>query len=173
MSKQNNLKDFLKDVADTIREKKGTDDLINPQDFSNEIANMSGSGADGGDILQFYNGTSGEHHFIDTATGECYPGTPDNYDGYFIITGENTFEAYSTRSVNGNYVMGFIRNPTHSTKVLITGVTDMGADLGVLVDTTLDAGLGFDNLQVGYNFPVNSTITLNINDKTYNIKLKQ
>lgn len=43
MSKQNNLKDFLKDVADTIREKKGTDDLINPQDFSNEIANMSGS----------------------------------------------------------------------------------------------------------------------------------
>ena len=37
MSKQNNLTDFLTDVADAIREKKGTTDKINPQDFSDEI----------------------------------------------------------------------------------------------------------------------------------------
>ena len=37
MAKNDNLKDFLTDVADAIREKKGTTDLINPQSFSDEI----------------------------------------------------------------------------------------------------------------------------------------
>lgn len=40
MSKQNNLTDFLTDVADAIREKKGTSEKINPQDFSEEIKNL-------------------------------------------------------------------------------------------------------------------------------------
>lgn len=40
MSKANNLKDFLIDVADAIRLKKGSTDLINPQDFSSEIASL-------------------------------------------------------------------------------------------------------------------------------------
>lgn len=37
MAKNDNLKDFLTDVADAIREKKCTTDLINPQSFSDEI----------------------------------------------------------------------------------------------------------------------------------------
>lgn len=37
MSKENNITDFLTDVADAIRAKKGTTAKINPQDFSNEI----------------------------------------------------------------------------------------------------------------------------------------
>lgn len=40
MSKANNLKDFLIDLADAIRAKKGSTDLINPQDFSSEIASL-------------------------------------------------------------------------------------------------------------------------------------
>ena len=43
MSKDNNLTDFLTDVADAIREKKGTTDLINPQDFSDEIKSIKTS----------------------------------------------------------------------------------------------------------------------------------
>ena len=43
MAKDNNLTDFLTDVADAIREKKGTTDLINPQDFSNEIKGIKTS----------------------------------------------------------------------------------------------------------------------------------
>lgn len=46
MAKDNNIQDFLTDVADAIREKKGTTDLINPQDFSSEIANFKGGGVD-------------------------------------------------------------------------------------------------------------------------------
>ena len=46
MAKNNNLKDFLTDIANAIREKKGTTGAINPQDFSSEIASIeSGGGA--------------------------------------------------------------------------------------------------------------------------------
>lgn len=44
MAKNDNVKDFCKDIADAIREKKGTSDLINPQDFSAEIKSISGGG---------------------------------------------------------------------------------------------------------------------------------
>lgn len=45
MAKIDNLDDFLKDIANTIREKKGTNAPINAQDFSSEIASIStGSG---------------------------------------------------------------------------------------------------------------------------------
>lgn len=47
MAKNDNLKDFLTDVADAIREKKGTEDLINPQDFSDEIKNLPSGGGNG------------------------------------------------------------------------------------------------------------------------------
>ena len=44
MAKNNNLTDFLTDVADAIRAKKGTSAPINPQDFSAEIASIEGGG---------------------------------------------------------------------------------------------------------------------------------
>lgn len=45
MAKSDNLKDYLVDLADAIREKKGTTAKINPQDFASEIASIeSGSG---------------------------------------------------------------------------------------------------------------------------------
>jgi hypothetical protein len=45
MSKQDNLHDFLVDIADAIREKKGSSEKINPQNFSEEIRSIeSGTG---------------------------------------------------------------------------------------------------------------------------------
>ena len=44
MAKNNNLTDFLTDVADAIRTKKGTTAKINPQDFSSEIASIPTGG---------------------------------------------------------------------------------------------------------------------------------
>ena len=40
MSKQDNLHDFLVDIADAVREKKGTSDPINAQNLSEEIKNL-------------------------------------------------------------------------------------------------------------------------------------
>lgn len=48
MSKQDNLTDFLTDVADAIREKKGTTEKINPQNFSEEIRGIESVGGGGG-----------------------------------------------------------------------------------------------------------------------------
>ena len=45
MAKNDNLTDFLADVANAIREKKGTTDLINPQDFNAEIREIAGLSA--------------------------------------------------------------------------------------------------------------------------------
>ena len=42
MANTDYLKNFLTDVANAIREKKGSAGLINPQDFSNEIRNLVG-----------------------------------------------------------------------------------------------------------------------------------
>lgn len=57
MAKTDNLTDFLTDIADAIRAKKGTTNKINPQDFSAEIASISGSG--GGDSSIGYLDVSG------------------------------------------------------------------------------------------------------------------
>ena len=57
MDKTNNLQYFLTDIADAIREKKGTSDLINAQNFADEIRNMpqsgEGGGESGGDMVTY------------------------------------------------------------------------------------------------------------------------
>lgn len=45
MAKENNLTDFLTDVANAIREKKGSAEKINPQNFSDEIKSIQSGGA--------------------------------------------------------------------------------------------------------------------------------
>ena len=50
MAKTDNLTDFLTDVANAIREKKGTTGTINPQDFSSEIASIESGGGGGGAV---------------------------------------------------------------------------------------------------------------------------
>lgn len=60
MAKTDNLKDFLIDVADAIREKTGTTEPINPQDFSDTIKGIqSGGGVSEKNDVTFYdyNGT--------------------------------------------------------------------------------------------------------------------
>lgn len=47
MAKNNNLTDFLTDIADAIREKDGSSELINPQDFSNRILALQNGGGSG------------------------------------------------------------------------------------------------------------------------------
>ena len=44
MSKQDNLKDFLTDIADAVREKKGTTEPINAQNLSEEIRGIESGG---------------------------------------------------------------------------------------------------------------------------------
>lgn len=50
----NNLKDHLKEVADAIRAKKGTSELINPQDFATEIEGITSGGGSGESPWKYY-----------------------------------------------------------------------------------------------------------------------
>lgn len=60
MAKNNNLTDFLTDVADAIREREGTTEKINPQDFSNKILSLAtGGGSDAGKVLKITNKLNG------------------------------------------------------------------------------------------------------------------
>lgn len=47
MAKTNNLADYLADIANAIREKKGTNEAINAQDFASEIASIESGGGNG------------------------------------------------------------------------------------------------------------------------------
>ena len=50
-----NLRKFLKDIADAIREKTGKSELIKPVDFATEIKGITaGGGQGGGDEWQYY-----------------------------------------------------------------------------------------------------------------------
>ena len=52
MAKNNNLTDFLTDIANAIRAKKGTTVKINPQDFSSEIASIETGGTTGDAVFK-------------------------------------------------------------------------------------------------------------------------
>lgn len=54
MAKSDNLIDFLKDIADAIREKKGTSDPINAQDFADEIKNGGNSGGGTASTMEYW-----------------------------------------------------------------------------------------------------------------------
>ena len=78
MAKNNNLTDFLTDVANAIRTKKGTTGTINPQNFSSEIASIQ-TGVDTYDgniepttVLKGYKGY---------AKGVAVNGAIETYDG--------------------------------------------------------------------------------------------
>lgn len=89
MAKNNNVKDFTKDIADAIRTKKGTTDKINPQNFSDEILSLSASVSGGEyDIEQTIVDGGCELHITDGGTSDkMYYCRAIDYDGKVLKDG--------------------------------------------------------------------------------------
>ena len=101
MAKNNNLTDFLTDVANAIRTKKGTSALIDPQDFSDEIASIQG-GIEGYNVESVDNGDgtqtlviTGEDDIVTGINLQTYKfqdlANVENYGG--IIASNEEYEA--------------------------------------------------------------------------------
>ena len=67
MAKNNNLQDFLTDVANSIRTKTGTTELINAQDFSDKILNIPSGG--GNTLKNLLDATKSCRYLFENYTG--------------------------------------------------------------------------------------------------------
>ena len=68
MAKNDNLGDFLKDVADSIRTKTQTSELINAQDFSDKILSIQ-TGGGGTTVKNLLDGTKSCYYLFYNYTG--------------------------------------------------------------------------------------------------------
>lgn len=81
MAKNDNVKDFTKDIADALRVKKNSSDLINPQDFSNHILAITTGDYN---IEQVVDGDACELHITLAESDKLYRCCVIDYDGTFL-----------------------------------------------------------------------------------------
>lgn len=159
MSKQNNLTDFLTDVADAIRQKKGTQAPINPQDFSSEIASIP---TGGNNPLQYMldrsSDTDGSYLFYTNSSGPSI---------FSKLTYENliTLDFSSKHYTNTSEMFSYCTSLTTIPQLDFSSVISANSMFNVCTSlTTLD----FSNIKtIEYQFASSSSLsTLIIRNST-------
>ena len=122
MAKNNNLTDFLTGVADAIRTKKGTTDLINPQDFESEIASIETGGGGTSAVLGELNVSSnGTYEAVGKMT--LVPG--DLYQFKEQLPVETLAELYSATQGNNGEIFSIVYQEIPLTQLTIHKTDDI------------------------------------------------
>lgn len=94
MAKNNNLQDFLTDVANSIRTKTGTTAQINAQDFSNQILNIPTSGG-GTTLKNLLDATQSTYYMFINYTGTSVDDLIQPNDTENVTNMDNMFNSCS------------------------------------------------------------------------------
>ena len=136
----NILTEHFKEVADAIRAKKGTSDLINPQDFSKEIASIEGSGG-GESSWRYYriNIKETTDVFVQFYGSNV---KADMGDGEVAVVGVGLIFAYNVPAANWKAVAINVDVPTYSpTDIGTITFREQIESQGGSIDDLSDAGL--------------------------------
>ena len=123
------FKEFKTEVANAIREKKGTTDPIHPKDFGEEIKNLSGGSSD---ILYFYDGSTTDC-YCDTASGLSVCGSEiitdtSNYGNSLFKNDNGEFDAFA-HTYNG-LTIGVVKNVCKSGEFKVKWLKADGSQYG-------------------------------------------
>lgn len=136
MAKNNNLTDFLTDIADGIRAKKGTTGTINPQNFRSEIASIETAKPEQTKTVTITeNGTitiipdSGKVLTAVTVTTNVQADKPTLNAPAIALSGSNIT---ITDNLNGNFVTSYT---LYNGSTVITTTTSKTIDLSTYITT--------------------------------------
>ena len=119
----------IQDIANAIREKKGTTDPIHPKDFGEEIKNLSGGSSD---ILYFFDGST-TACYCDTASGLSVCGSEiitdtSNYGNSLFKNDNGEFDAFAY-TYNG-LTVGVVKNVFKSGEFKVKWLKADGSQYG-------------------------------------------
>lgn len=120
MAKTDNLTHYLSDLANAIREKEGSTDPINAQDFSEHIRAITTKSTED---VQYYKIVNGNEPFVD---GESL--TFDEWVSYFLVY----FKIISIRSTQFGQIISDVVSRTGSSDLLDEGTKQV---FGHLIST--------------------------------------
>lgn len=162
MSKANNLTEFLTDIANTIRTKKGTTSTINPQDFSSQINTLTNV-PDGYVVIP----PKG------TALNEC------GWDAIKFISDNGltldwfALGATKTFTMNGQTLTAKLVDTSYQgTEGMVFFCTGLTTNYAMFPNTNTDGGWGASQLRSTLNDTLYNSIQADLKDKIKTVTVK-